>query len=82
MPTNVNYQANIWALKNEGCTHIIAATACGSLKEDIQPGDIVIIDQFIDRYCYFLLCLKCRCRSLTVEPIVDFTYWVVMNDEF
>lgn len=49
MPTNVNYQANIWALKNEGCTHIIAATACGSLKEDIQPGDIVIIDQFIDR---------------------------------
>ncbi|XP_032873723.1 S-methyl-5'-thioadenosine phosphorylase [Amblyraja radiata] len=49
MPTNVNYQANIWALKNEGCTHIIAATACGSLQEDIQPGDIVIIDQFIDR---------------------------------
>ncbi|XP_078252172.1 S-methyl-5'-thioadenosine phosphorylase isoform X3 [Rhinoraja longicauda] len=49
MPTNVNYQANIWALKNEGCTHIIAATACGSLQEEIQPGDIVIIDQFIDR---------------------------------
>ncbi|XP_038660561.1 S-methyl-5'-thioadenosine phosphorylase isoform X3 [Scyliorhinus canicula] len=49
MPTNVNYRANIWALKQEGCTHIIATTACGSLQEEIQPGDIVIIDQFIDR---------------------------------
>ncbi|XP_065759513.1 S-methyl-5'-thioadenosine phosphorylase-like [Muntiacus reevesi] len=49
MPSKVNYQANIWALKEEGCTHIIVTTACGSLKEEIQPGDIIIIDQFIDR---------------------------------
>lgn len=49
MPTNVNYQANIWALKEEGCTHLLVTTACGSLREDIQPGDIVLIDQFIDR---------------------------------
>ncbi|XP_069782934.1 S-methyl-5'-thioadenosine phosphorylase isoform X2 [Narcine bancroftii] len=49
MPSNINYRANIWALKNEGCTHIIATTACGSLQEEIQPGDIVILDQFIDR---------------------------------
>lgn len=49
MPTNVNYQANIWAMKEEGCTHLLATTACGSLREEIQPGDIVIIDQFIDR---------------------------------
>ncbi|XP_066576441.1 S-methyl-5'-thioadenosine phosphorylase [Amia ocellicauda] len=49
MPTNVNYQANIWALKEEGCTHLVVTTACGSLREEIQPGDIVIIDQFIDR---------------------------------
>ncbi|KAJ8778241.1 hypothetical protein J1605_013808 [Eschrichtius robustus] len=49
MPSKVNYQANIWALKEEGCTHVIVTTACGSLKEEIQPGDIVIIDQFIDR---------------------------------
>ncbi|XP_072928747.1 S-methyl-5'-thioadenosine phosphorylase [Hemitrygon akajei] len=49
MPSNVNYRANIWALKNEGCTHIIATTACGSLQEEIQPGDIVILNQFIDR---------------------------------
>ncbi|XP_012356224.1 S-methyl-5'-thioadenosine phosphorylase isoform X1 [Nomascus leucogenys] len=49
MPSKVNYQANIWALKEEGCTHVIVTTACGSLREEIQPGDIVIIDQFIDR---------------------------------
>ncbi|KAG9344143.1 hypothetical protein JZ751_012625 [Albula glossodonta] len=48
MPTNVNYQANIWALREEGCTHLLVTTACGSLREEIQPGDIVIIDQFID----------------------------------
>ncbi|XP_026126767.1 S-methyl-5'-thioadenosine phosphorylase [Carassius auratus] len=49
MPSNVNYQANIWALKEAGCTHLLVTTACGSLREDIQPGDIVLIDQFIDR---------------------------------
>ncbi|KAF7486253.1 Hypothetical predicted protein [Marmota monax] len=49
MPSKVNYQANIWALKEEGCTHVIVTTACGSLREEIQPGDIVVIDQFIDR---------------------------------
>ncbi|XP_064410821.1 S-methyl-5'-thioadenosine phosphorylase isoform X2 [Latimeria chalumnae] len=49
MPSNVNFRANIWALKEEGCTHIVATTACGSLREEIQPGDIVLIDQFIDR---------------------------------
>jgi 5'-methylthioadenosine phosphorylase len=49
MPTNVPNQANIQALKNEGCTHIIATSACGSLKEEIKPGDFVFVDQFIDR---------------------------------
>ena len=48
-PTNVNYRANIHALKQEGCTHIIAATAVGSLKEAIPPGYLVFLDQFIDR---------------------------------
>jgi 5'-methylthioadenosine phosphorylase len=47
-PTQVNYRANIYALKEAGCTHIIATTAVGSLKEEIGRGDIVIIDQFID----------------------------------
>ena len=48
-PTNVNYRANILALKEQGCTHILATTACGSLRKDIKPGHFVFCDQFIDR---------------------------------
>jgi 5'-methylthioadenosine phosphorylase len=47
-PSQVNYRANISALKTAGCSHIIATTAVGSLKENIGRGDLVIIDQFID----------------------------------
>ena len=47
-PTNVNYRANISALKEEGCTHILATTACGSLRKRIAPGHFVFPDQFID----------------------------------
>tara|TARA_Y100000310_G_C20668099_1_gene808740 strand:+ start:1724 stop:2509 length:786 start_codon:yes stop_codon:yes gene_type:complete len=49
MPTNVNNRANIHALKELGCTHILATTAVGSLREEIKPGHLVFIDQFIDR---------------------------------
>jgi 5'-methylthioadenosine phosphorylase len=47
-PTKVNNKANIQALKDQGVTHIIATTACGSLRENISRGDFVILDQFID----------------------------------
>jgi 5'-methylthioadenosine phosphorylase len=47
-PSQVNFRANITALKNAGCTHILATTACGSLREEIRRGDFVILDQFID----------------------------------
>jgi 5'-methylthioadenosine phosphorylase len=47
-PSKVNYRANIYALKQAGCTHIITTTACGSLREEIGRGDLVIPDQFID----------------------------------
>ncbi|MDR2371042.1 MAG: S-methyl-5'-thioadenosine phosphorylase [Treponema sp.] len=47
-PSQVNYRANIFALKSSGCTHILATSAAGSLKEEIRRGDFVIIDQFID----------------------------------
>ena len=47
-PTQVNFRANISALKEAGCTHILATTACGSLKEEINRGHLVILDQFID----------------------------------
>lgn len=47
-PSQVNNRANIWAIKNLGCTHILATTACGSLREEIGRGDLVILNQFID----------------------------------
>lgn len=47
-PSQVNYRANIYAMKDQGVTHILATTACGSLREDIGRGDFVILDQFID----------------------------------
>lgn len=47
-PGQVNYRANIRALKDNGVTHILATTACGSLREEIDRGDFVILDQFID----------------------------------
>jgi len=48
-PSAVNFRANIWALKELYCTHVLATTACGSLREEIKPGHLVILDQFIDR---------------------------------
>lgn len=47
-PTQVNNLANIHALKEQGVTHILATTACGSLKLEIDRGHFVILDQFID----------------------------------
>jgi 5'-methylthioadenosine phosphorylase len=47
-PTQVNYRANVHALKSMGATHIVATTACGSLRTEIGRGDLVILDQFID----------------------------------
>ncbi len=49
MPTDLPFQANILALKQLGVEWIISASAVGSMKEEIRPGDIVIPDQFIDR---------------------------------
>ncbi|MCL2701832.1 MAG: MTAP family purine nucleoside phosphorylase [Phycisphaerae bacterium] len=48
-PSDVNYRANIYALKAIGCTHVIASGAVGSLREEIQPTDLVIPDQIIDK---------------------------------
>lgn len=47
-PSQINYRANIYALKRVGCEIIIATTAAGSLREEIGRGDFVIVDQFID----------------------------------
>ena len=48
-PTTVPYRANIDALKRIGATDIISISACGSFREEMAPGDFVIVDQFIDR---------------------------------
>lgn len=48
-PSEVNYRANIWALKQLGATQVLSISAVGSLKEALPPGHLVICDQFIDR---------------------------------
>jgi 5'-methylthioadenosine phosphorylase len=48
-PTSVPYRANIDALKRLGVTDVISVSACGSFREEMAPGDFVIVDQFIDR---------------------------------
>jgi 5'-methylthioadenosine phosphorylase len=48
-PSDINYRANIDALKRAGVTDVISVSACGSLREDLAPGAFVLVDQFIDR---------------------------------
>ena len=48
-PTNINFRANIDAMKQLGVTDIISVSAVGSLKKNLEPGKFVIVDQFIDR---------------------------------
>ena len=49
LPSEINYRANIYGMKKLGVERIISVSACGSLKEELKPLDIVIPDQFIDR---------------------------------
>ncbi|MDQ6932218.1 MAG: S-methyl-5'-thioadenosine phosphorylase [Candidatus Eremiobacteraeota bacterium] len=48
-PQAINYRANLWAMKALGVTRIIAPTACGSLRAEVQPGNMVVADQLVDR---------------------------------
>ena len=48
-PSDINYRANIDALKRAGVTDVISLSACGSLQEKLSPGTFVLVDQFIDR---------------------------------
>lgn len=48
-PTNVPYRANIFAMKLMGVTHLITSGATGSLREDVAPGELMLVDQVIDR---------------------------------
>jgi 5'-methylthioadenosine phosphorylase len=55
-PAQVNYRANIYALKSLGVTRVISVNACGSLREDFKPGDLVVPDQIMDL-------TKCRANT-------------------
>ena len=48
-PSHINYRANIDALKRAGVTDLISVSACGSFREELNPGTFVLVDQFIDR---------------------------------
>ncbi len=48
-PHRINYRANIYAMKLAGVSRIVSISAVGSLREDIRPGDFVLVDQFVDR---------------------------------
>jgi len=48
LPHQINYRANVWAMKLLGCTRVISPCAVGSLQKDIKPGDFVICDQFVN----------------------------------
>jgi 5'-methylthioadenosine phosphorylase len=48
-PSEINFRANIYALKALGCDAVLSISAVGSLREDIRPGELVIVDQFVDR---------------------------------
>ncbi|MCY3004275.1 MAG: S-methyl-5'-thioadenosine phosphorylase [Planctomycetota bacterium] len=48
-PSEINFRANIWGLKKLGVTRVLSLSAVGSMREDVHPGDFVVIDQFIDR---------------------------------
>jgi 5'-methylthioadenosine phosphorylase len=48
-PTDINYRANIDALKRAGVTDLVSLSACGSFREELPPGMFVLVDQFVDR---------------------------------
>jgi len=48
-PSELNFRANVWGMKKLGVTRILSVSAVGSMREDVRPGDFVVIDQFFDR---------------------------------
>lgn len=48
LPGEVNYRANVWGFRKLGCSYLVSSSACGSMKVEYQPTDIVLPDQFVD----------------------------------
>jgi 5'-methylthioadenosine phosphorylase len=72
-PSKVNNRANLHAIQQLGCTHILATTACGSLRENIGRGDLVIPDQFIDftRHRDITYFDSFKCGEMNHTPMAD-----------
>ena len=73
-PTDINARANIFALKKLGVRRILAPSTVGSLREDYKPGDIVLVDQFIDRttrreQSFYTIVEKKVCHISVAEPM-------------
>ena len=49
LPGELNHKANIYGMKKLGATHLLSLSACGSLREEMKPRDLVIVDQYVDR---------------------------------
>ena len=49
LPGELNHRANIYGMKKLGATHLLSLSACGSLREEMKPRDLVIVDQYVDR---------------------------------
>jgi 5'-methylthioadenosine phosphorylase len=62
-PSQINYRANVYAMKKAGATAILSISAVGSMKEKIRPGDIVVVDQFYDN-------TKLRVNSFFTDGVV------------
>jgi len=48
LPSEVNYRANVWGFRKLGCSYLVSSSACGSMKPEYRPTDIVLPDQFVD----------------------------------
>ncbi len=73
-PTDINARANIFALKKLGVRRVLAPSTVGSLKESYKPGDIVFVDQFIDRttrreQSFYTIAEKKVCHISVAEPM-------------
>ncbi len=51
MPSELNFRANIYGMKQLGVDHLVSVSTAGSMKEELRPGDLVVPDQFIDHTC-------------------------------
>jgi 5'-methylthioadenosine phosphorylase len=49
LPSEINFRANVFGMKQLGVTHLVSISTAGSLKEEIHPGELIVPDQFIDR---------------------------------